>query len=652
MTSPSPAPGRDAGVHLERVFEERGCAAGGFGAYRPGSPRVPPPPLTPSNMLILTGTDLRIPDLAIAARHPSKPIGIAPGAMARVRKVRDWLNAQLAREPLPAIYGITTGFGEFKRVPIPRDRLIDLQQNILLSHAAGVGDDADETNPANYFPAEVVRAALIIRLNTFLRGHSAVTPNLVTYLLAMINAGIVPLVPTRGSLGSSGDLCPLCHTFLPWLGEGKFYVAGVEHREADLRLGPATTLYAGRDLHGVLMERLRAQGQNELAASADGARAAQLAEWKTRHAGARSPQSAIPPMPVFPVLEKEGLALSNGATYSAAMLALACDDAERIARAADTAAAMTLQAIQGRTHALLGEVHEARGFAGQCASAAHLRALLQGSSLADTHEDVQDCYSVRCAPQVHGASRDALTHAAAAAQAEINAACDNPLFFPTDDGTGYRVVSAGNFHGQPLALAADFLAIALAELANISERRTQMMLDHAHNRGLPSNLIARGGLESGLMLAQYAAASLVSENKVLCHPASVDSIPSSSNVEDHVAMATHGARKLRTVLGNTAKVLAIEFLTGSLALEWRVFLRAAAPGPGSAPGDLAASDARAEAFATFVSTTSDAVARSLGACAGAYRAVRQAVAPLTGDRVLSPDILKISDLVLAGVLSG
>lgn len=603
-------------------------------------------------MLILTGTDLTLIDLAAAARDPAIPVGVAPEAMARVRRVRNWLDAQLALDPLPAIYGITTGFGEFKRVPIPRDRLIDLQRNILLSHAAGMGDDADESNPANYFPPEVVRAALIIRLNTFLRGHSAVTPNLVTYLQAMINAGIVPLVPTRGSLGSSGDLCPLCHTFLPWLGEGKFYVAGTDRRGPAMQLGRATALHAGKELHAVLVSQLRATGQSELAGSADRARTAQLEEWKNRHAGARHTHATRAAIPVFPVLEKEGLALSNGATYSAAMLALACEDTSKIARAADTAAAISLQAIQGRTHALLDEVHAARGFAGQRESAAHIRDLLRGSSLADTHEDVQDCYSVRCAPQVHGASRDALAHAVAAAHAEINAACDNPLFFPTSDGTGYRVVSAGNFHGQPLALAADFLAIALAELANISERRTQMLLDHHHNRGLPSNLIARGGLESGLMLAQYAAASLVSENKVLCHPASVDSIPSSSNVEDHVAMATHGARKLRTVLGNTAKVLAIEFMTGILAVEWRVFLCQAGVATAPAPGDLAAGDARAEAFGAFVATRQDEVARSLGGCAGAYRAVRQAVASLTGDRVLSPDILDVSELVLAGSFSG
>lgn len=606
-------------------------------------------------MLLLTGTDLTLSELASAARDASIPVAVAPEAIARVKRVRDWLEAQIAREPLPAIYGITTGFGEFKRVTIPRDRLIDLQQNILLSHAAGVGENADASDPSNYFPADVVRAAMIIRLNTFLRGHSAVTPNLVTYLLAIINAGIVPLVPTRGSLGSSGDLCPLCHTFLPLLGEGAFYV--VEAKEEistpqGPQLGRSRPLHMGESLHPAIVQRLRDKGMEAMSDDAERARASQQAAWNTRRGGGRADAK----VPVFPVLEKEGLALSNGATYSAAMLALACHDTRKIAHAADTAVSLTLQAIRGRTHALLDEVHAARGLAGQRESATRIRSLLAQSTLADTHEDVQDCYSVRCSPQVHGASLDALTHAEAAAKAEINAACDNPLFFASSDGSEYRVVSAGNFHGQPLALAADFLAIALAELANISERRTQMLLDQHHNRGLPSNLIARGGLESGLMLAQYAAASLVSENKVLCHPASVDSIPSSSNVEDHVAMATHGARKLRVVLGNTAKTLAIEFMTNALAVEWRVFLREGV-GPASEPKSetsnksLAASDALSKSFEKFVAARQHDVAGTLGRGAGAYRAIRKVVRPLTSDRVLSPDILALSTLVLDGTLS-
>ncbi len=603
-------------------------------------------------MLRLTGTDLTLASLAAAARDPSIVVEVEPEAMGRVERVRSWLEQQLAREPLPAIYGITTGFGEFKRVTITRERLIDLQQNIVRSHAAGVGENADADDASNYFGSEVVRAALIIRVNTFLRGHSAVTTNLVTYMVGMINAGIVPLVPTRGSLGSSGDLCPLCHTFLPLLGEGGFYVArkaGTRARTEARRLGRGEEVHAGSELHRVMLDELRARGMVALAEAVDQARRAQVDEWKRRHPSAASSAR----VPIFPVLEKEGLALSNGATYSAAMLALGCVDAAKIAAAADTAAAMTLQAIRGRTHALLDEVHAARGFAGQRESAARMRGLLRGSTLADTHEDVQDCYSVRCAPQVHGASRDAIAHAASAARAEINAACDNPLFFPTEDGSGYRVVSAGNFHGQPLALAADFLAIGLAELANISERRTQMMLDHHHNRGLPSNLIARGGLESGLMLAQYAAASLVSENKVLCHPASVDSIPSSSNVEDHVAMATHGARKMRTVLGNTAKVLAIEFVTSALAAEWRVFLGEMGPrGDGADDANLEAADARARAFAAFVGSARERVAGALGGCAPAYLDVRRAVDPLTCDRVLSGDILAVSELVVGGVFSG
>lgn len=605
-------------------------------------------------MVLLNGTSLTTSALARAARNASINVKIAPDAMSRVAATRAWLDRQLAQTPLPSIYGITTGFGEFKRVTIPRDRLIELQQNILLSHAAGIGDNSNSSDPSNYFPPDVVRAALIIRLNTFLRGHSAVTVHLATYLAAIINAGVVPLVPTRGSLGSSGDLCPLCHTFLPLLGEGHFYIdEGTQASDGEPKqLGRPIALYPGRELHRVMMERLRALGRSNDASDAERAREQQLGAWRARRRSDADAERGV--QPVFPVLEKEGLALSNGATYSAAMLALACEDARVLADSADAAAALTLQGIRGRTHALLDEVHAARGLVGQRQSAARIRTLLQGSTLADTHDDVQDCYSVRCSPQVHGASRDALTFASTTAEAEINAACDNPLFFQNQNTTGYRVVSAGNFHGQPIALAADFLAIALAELANISERRTQMLLDQNHNRGLPSNLTACGGLESGLMLAQYAAASLVSENKVLCHPASVDSIPSSSNVEDHVAMATHGARKLRIVLGNATKVLAIELMTAAAAAEWRVFIagRSDARHEENAGTDVTHGDARAKAFAAFASASRSVVEASLGASAKTYTAVRGAVAPLVHDRVLSGDILAIASVIESGLLSG
>jgi histidine ammonia-lyase len=362
------------------------------------------------------------------------------------------------------VYGVTTGFGEFKDEPVPPEQLVELQQNILLSHSSGAGDSVDENDPANYFPGEVVRAALVIRLNTLIKGFSGVRIEVVHYIAAMINRGVVPLVPTRGSVGSSGDLCPLAHLFVVMLGEGKFRIGNQLHDAKEL----------------------------------------------PKHLN-------LPPVaPSY----KEGLALTNGATFSAAQLALAVHDAQVLAGTADIATAMAIEAICGRTRAYDEAIHDARNMAGQRDSATNIRALLAGSQLTDRAKSLQDAYSIRCSPQVHGASRDTIAYAKMVALAEINAATDNPLFFPElnrrpfdvqsrldrgddpNDLGDERAFSAGNFHGQPIALAADFLAIAVAELANIAERRTQLLLDKNHNRNLPANLIAKRGVNSGLMLSQ------------------------------------------------------------------------------------------------------------------------------------------------------
>lgn len=578
--------------------------------------------------LILDGQSLRVEELARAARDPRVAVACDPAAMQAVARcrahvekiVRDYEAAVAAGGTAPRVYGVTTGFGEFKNRAIAPAQLEQIQQNLLRSHAVGTGDNADADDPANYFPAEVVRAALIIRLNTFLKGHSGVRPELCDGILRMINRGIVPLAPTRGSVGSSGDLCPLAHLFVVLLGEGRYYVVR-QPGERTWRSGgvreAASTLCADLDL-------------------------------------------AALPAPTI----KEGLALSNGATFSAAMLALAVADADALARVADVSAALCLEAVGGRSRALDPRVHEARAMPGQIASAAAMRAALEGSRLADASAEVQDSYSVRCAPQVHGASRDALGFARGVVDRELNAATDNPLFFPggaapwdranfsanqPPEYTDEHAYSAGNFHGQPLALAADFLAIALAELADISERRTTMLLDEHHSRGLPANLVPRRGLNSGLMIAQYCAAGLVSENKVLAHPASVDSIPTSANVEDHVAMATHAARKLRTVLANAQAVLAIELLVGTAAVEWRA-------GMGIAPrAGGAALDAEAEAtrFEAAVSPQGQAkIAAQLGRGTRiAYQAVRRCVRPLLADRVLAPDVQAVRQLVESGALA-
>jgi histidine ammonia-lyase len=580
--------------------------------------------------LTLDGSSLSIADLARIARDPRVEVKLDGAALAAVQRgwqqilaiVEEYRAAWNAGRNAPGVYGVTTGFGEFKKQRITPDALERVQRNLLLSHAVGAGDNADADDPANYFPAEIVRATLALRVNTFLKGHSGVRAELVECVRRMLNAGIVPLVPTRGSLGSSGDLCPLAHLFCVLLGEGRYYVV---RSTDDMRAGPREL----RDARGRLARDL---GYDEL------------------------------PVPKY----KEGIALSNGATFSAAILALAVHDAERLASTCDIAAAMTLEAVCGRTRALDPKIHAARGMTGQIDSAANLRMLVAGSRLVDRADDVQDAYSVRCAPQVHGAARDAIAYAKMVVEREINAATDNPLFFP-DSGPPWDVeqffanrpesfgdahaYSAGNFHGEPLALAADALAIALAELANISERRTQLLLDQNHNRGLPANLIARRGLNSGLMIAQYTAAGLVSENKVLAHPASVDSIPASANSEDHNSMATIAARKLRAVLANAQAVLAIELLVGAQAIEWRVGMNIDPnrPAEGGRATGSAAADEQA-GFAAAVSPTGrQRIAAELGrGTRTAYLAVRRAAEPLLADRVLEPDVRGVRRLIETG----
>lgn len=524
--------------------------------------------------------------------------------------VENYEQAWKAGTAAPTEYGVTTGFGEFKDKAIAPADLEQLQRNLLLSHSVGVGENSDADDLSNYFPSEVVRAALATRLNAFLRGHSGVRRKLVEIVEAMLNRDVIPLVPLRGSVGASGDLCPLSHLFVVLLGAGRFYVRG----EARLRSAADLPVLLGF--------------------------------------------SAKEMQPTF----KEGLALVNGANFSAGMLALAVFDAARLADAADAAAAMSMEAVCGCTRALDEKVHQERGHPGQIESARRIRTLLAGSRLVERAGAVQDAYSLRCAPQVHGATRDTIAFVRATAEREINAATDNPLFFPGEGepfdlnfranwpqwyrGDVRLAYSAGNFHGQPLALAADFLTIAVAELANISERRTQLMLDGNHNRGLPQNLTTRPGVNSGLMIAQYTAASIVSENKVLAHPASVDSIPTAANSEDHVSMSTHAARKLRTVISNVEAVLAIELMTAAQAVEWRVAMNLDPNQP--APKLMALNDAeeQARAFEKRTDGRSAEIAQQLGTGTGAmYLRVREIAHPVFHDRPLDDDIRRLRAVV-------
>jgi histidine ammonia-lyase len=560
--------------------------------------------------IVLDGASLTIEQLVQIARE-NAPVERDPVTHARVARsealiaqvVENYRRAYAEGKAAPSEYGVTTGFGEFKDKPIAPDDLEQLQRNLLLSHSVGVGDNSDPDDLANYYPPEVVRGALATRLNAFLRGHSGVRAKLVEIVEAMLNRGVIPLVPLRGSVGASGDLCPLSHLFVTLLGEGRFYT--LDHR----------TLRDARELPGVL-----------------GFTAEEM-------------------KPTF----KEGLGLVNGANFSAAMLALAVHDAERLADAADGAAALSLEAMAGSMRAFDAKVHDERGHAGQIESARRVRELLAGSRLVERAGAVQDAYSLRCAPQVHGATRDTIRFVRTTAEHELNAATDNPLFFPGEGdpvdlqyranwpewyhGETRLAYSAGNFHGQPLALAADFLAIAVHELGNISERRTQMMLDGHHNRGLPPNLTTRPGVNSGLMILQYTAASIVSENKVLCHPASIDSIPTGANAEDHVSMSTHAARKLRTVLANVRSVLAIELLTAAQAVEWRAVFNYDPNQPAPRLLDLTHAEAQARQFEEAVDGRAANIASQLGhGTRELYLRVRQAARPVVRDRPLDGDI--------------
>jgi histidine ammonia-lyase len=569
--------------------------------------------------IVLDGNSLTIEQLAQIARDPNVRVERDPATHERVaraealisRVVDNYRAAWSEGKAVPSEYGVTTGFGEFKDKPIAPEDLEQLQRNLLLSHSVGVGENSDPDDLSNYFPAEVVRGALATRLNAFLKGHSGVRAVIVEVVEAMLNRGVIPLVPLRGSVGASGDLCPLSHLFATLLGAGRFYLLD------DRTLRSATELPA---LLGFDAEAIK---------------------------------------PSF----KEGLALVNGANFSAAMLALAVYDAEKLANIADAAATMSLEAMSGCTRALDEKIHLQRGHEGQIESARRMRESVLGSRLVERAGAVQDAYSLRCAPQVHGASRDTLRFVRQTAEREINAATDNPLFFPGDEepfdlqfqanwpewyrGDRRFAYSAGNFHGQPLALAADFLTIAVAELGNISERRTQLMLDGHHNRGLPANLTTRPGVNSGLMILQYTAASIVSENKVLAHPASVDSIPTGANSEDHVSMSTHAARKLRTVLSNVQSILAIELLTAAQAIEWRAVFQYDPNQPAPRLLDLRNSEAQAKQFEDAVKDRSANIATQLGkGTRELYLKVRAAAQPVLFDRPLDDDIRAARKLVM------
>ncbi|MBC7252042.1 MAG: histidine ammonia-lyase [Anaerolineae bacterium] len=455
-----------------------------------------------SQTVTIDGSTLTVDQVVAVARGAA--VQLSPAAIPGIRRARQAVEDLVARGEI--VYGITTGFGAFKDRIISPAEVKTLQRNIVMSHAVGVGP---------LLPTEVVRAMMLVRANTLAKGHSGVRLETLETLLAMLNRGVHPLIPSQGSLGASGDLAPLAHMSLVLIGEG----------EAE---------FQGEHLPGG--EALQRAGLQPLELEA-----------------------------------KEGLALTNGTALMTALAALTTREAENLSAVADIAGCLSLEALHGTPKAFDARIHAARPHPRQIECAAYLRRLIEGSQFTrpDDPLNVQDAYTLRCIPQVHGAARDAILYSRWMTEIELNSATDNPLIFFDEDGK-VTVISGGNFHGEPIAIAMDYLAIALTELGNISERRLTRLTDEASNREtLPAFLIKHGGLNSGFMLTQYTAAALASENKVLSHPASVDTIPTSANQEDHVSMGPIAARQAREIAGNVATILAIELFAAAQGIDFR-----------------------------------------------------------------------------------
>lgn len=480
----------------------------------------------------------------VALSRPGSRIALGKASQKRVRASRAVVEKAIAGGA--TMYGINTGFGKLAGVRIADEQLGQLQKNLLLSHATGVGEP---------LRVEQSRLAFALRIHNLALGYSGVRPLLLAQAIALWNADLIPVIPQQGSVGASGDLAPLSHMALPLIGYGNVHAGD-------------------RVITGA--KALQRLGREPLV-----------------------------------LREKEGLALINGTQIMTAIGCLVVHESLLLARGADVACAMTVEALRGSEKPFQERIHTIRAHPGQGATAANLRTLLAGSAIMPSHAGcakVQDAYSLRCAPQVHGAAKDGIRYALEVLVTEANSVTDNPLVFPSGD-----VVSGGNFHGQPVSQAMDFLAIAVSTLANISERRIEQMVNPDIS-GLPPFLARNPGLESGFMIPQVVAASLCSENKTLAHPASVDTIPTSANREDHVSMGVTAARHADRVAANTGKVLGIEFLCAAQGLDLGERLR---PGAG---------------------------------VAAAYRALRREVAGLDGDRFLAPDLAAAERLVREGTL--
>jgi len=482
---------------------------------------------------------MTLEDLVSIARHGFK-VQLTKASVQRINEARQLIEQWVKEEK--SIYGVTTGFGALSDVAISRKDTRQLQKNILMSHSAGTGDMFDE---------ETVRAVMALRIKDFAMGHSGIRLETVQHLITILNKGVYPAVPEKGSVGASGDLIPLAHLSLVIIGLGEAYYKGQ-------RMSGAEVL----SHCGITPLRLEAA---------------------------------------------EGLALINGTQVMSAVGGLAVYDAMNLAKLTDIASAMSLEVLMGSRTEFDPRIQKVRPHPGQAAAADNMYRITQNSEIVTSHKDchrIQDAYTLRCSPQVHGASKDAVFYTKKVLETEINSSTNNPLIFPESRD----FLLGGNFHGQPIALAMDFLCMGVSEFANISERRIERLVNPKLS-GLPAFLVRDGGLNSGFMIAQYVAAALVSENKVLCHPACVDSIPTSANKEDHVSMGTISARKCREIIKNAEQVIAIELLCGAQALDLFTNMK---PGEGTL---------------------------------AAYTIIRNAVPHLDGDRILHKDIDAVKQLM-------
>lgn len=503
--------------------------------------------------LVIDGNSLTLDKIEFFINENPEVV-LSKEAEKKVDKARALVDEWIEKDKV--IYGVTTGFGEFANVKISHDELGQLQENLIISHSCGAGEN---------LPPVIVKLMMLLRVNALARGFSGIRRTTMKLLIDMMNSNIIPVIPSQGSVGSSGDLVPLAHLVLAMIGKGSVQII--------------------KDVNSTKA------GTEKILDSSSVLKKFKLAPVK--------------------LAAKEGLALINGTQMMTAFGAYICVHAKKLISMSDISAALTHEALRATDKAYDPRLHQLRPFPGQIATAKNMLALIKGSEIRKSHligdPRVQDSYSLRCIPQIHGASRDAIDYVCSRVSIELNSVNDNPLIFPGQKD--HR--EGGNFHGQPMALALDFMAIALSELADVAERRTERLVNGSLSR-LPRFLTENGGLNSGFMIAQYTSAALVSENKVLSHPASVDSIPTSANQEDHNSMGSIAARKCFQVLKNVQTVIAIEMLCASQGID---FLKPLKPGKGTG---------------------------------AAYKRIRKDVPTLKKDRILYTDINKVLELVKTG----